>query len=136
MLLIALGNLRLQLVAFVDSLLYYTQVVVCFRGTEYTESINWADVRTNARLKPVVISAGDSPARTAGVSWFRAIFTIIHEPSVHSGFLAAWESVRLEVEDTVYCCTQHENDWKVTFVGHSLGGALATLAAASFSTKG
>jgi nuclear pore complex protein Nup85 len=54
------------------------------------------------------------------------------ELMVHSGFLAAYDSVKAKVfrivdQATAGCSA--EQPWNVFITGHSLGGALATLAA-------
>lgn len=51
---------------------------------------------------------------------------------MHSGFLAAYDSVRSKVSRVVAQVTASrsaDNPWQVFITGHSLGGALATLAA-------
>ena len=58
---------------------------------------------------------------------------------VHRGFLKAWRSVQAAVDTLVADCeatTGEPRGWKVFMVGHSLGGALATLATASTVLKG
>lgn len=58
---------------------------------------------------------------------------------VHRGFLKAWRSVQAAVDTLVADCeatTGEPRGWKVFMVGHSLGGALATLATASTALKG
>jgi len=51
---------------------------------------------------------------------------------VHSGFLSAYDSVRTKVfriVEQVTASRSPEEPWVVFMTGHSLGGALATLAA-------
>ncbi|TFK99505.1 alpha/beta-hydrolase [Pterulicium gracile] len=48
---------------------------------------------------------------------------------VHAGFLLAWDSVSLEVIALVKHQLTHYPDYTIVAVGHSLGGAVATLAA-------
>ncbi|KAJ3092588.1 hypothetical protein HK102_005357 [Quaeritorhiza haematococci] len=48
---------------------------------------------------------------------------------IHLGFLRDWESVRSEVMQALTPLLLFYEDYSVLFVGHSLGGALATLAA-------
>ena len=58
---------------------------------------------------------------------------------VHKGFLQAWRSIQPAVERLIDdACTQSgsPDDWKVYFVGHSLGGGMATLATASAAAQG
>lgn len=51
--------------------------------------------------------------------------------NVHSGFLAAYGSIRKELKQII----DANPDKKVLFTGHSLGGALATLAGAEFTNN-
>ncbi|KAF9522842.1 alpha/beta-hydrolase [Crepidotus variabilis] len=54
---------------------------------------------------------------------------------VHSGFLAAWDSIVAEVAPIVeYQLSSHEGYGLIT-VGHSLGGSIALLAAVHFKEK-
>lgn len=62
---------------------------------------------------------------------------------VHTGFLKAWRSVQPAVEGLIKQAARVEDHetfrrsfWKATFVGHSLGGSLATLATASAAAHG
>ena len=60
---------------------------------------------------------------------------------VHNGFHEAWRSVQPAVEELIqdaaaYDACGNSADWKVYFAGHSLGGALATLATASAAAQG
>ena len=50
---------------------------------------------------------------------------------VHSGFLAAYDSVKQQVFSLIDAATGSgdKGTWRVLVTGHSLGGALATLAA-------
>lgn len=83
------------------------EIVIAFRGT--TNLQDWA---TNTRIKKV--------------PFFE---TSNKDIQVHLGFHRAWLSVR---EKLLHDIHNFEGRY-VTFVGHSLGGALATLAAAYFS---
>jgi hypothetical protein len=40
------------------------------------------------------------------------------------------------VQEAVKCGTRGKEGWKLTFVGHSVGGAEAAVAAASFAASG
>ena len=60
---------------------------------------------------------------------------------VHYGYLKAWRSVQTATEKVVRQVSSHDStstvsDWTTFFTGHSLGGALATLAAASAVAQG
>ncbi|MHB8974555.1 MAG: lipase family protein [Pirellulaceae bacterium] len=93
-----------------------TTLVVVFRGTRlHTRSlfdiaevvvIDQDDVRTNRQFLSAVCRAGGH---------------------VHSGFLAAYASISDRLDAVVNRRLAHQTIW---LTGHSLGGALATLAAA------
>ena len=62
---------------------------------------------------------------------------------VHLGFLRAWRSVQHATEVLIRQAVGAQEDdqfrnceWKTLFAGHSLGGALATLATASAVANG
>jgi len=51
---------------------------------------------------------------------------------VHSGFLSAYDSIKVKVlnlVDTLTADASEEHPWQIFVTGHSLGGALATLCA-------
>ncbi|KAJ6477524.1 alpha/beta-hydrolase [Mycena sanguinolenta] len=50
---------------------------------------------------------------------------------VHAGFLAAWNTVALQITATLATQRQLHPGHRLVIVGHSMGGALATLAAVS-----
>jgi len=84
-------------------------VIISFRGTEPTKS---ADKKTNTLVELVPTSFG-----SAGTG------------SVHKGFLQALESVYSDLSSLLREENSERNK-KIYFTGHSLGSALATLAAA------
>lgn len=107
------------------------RLVVAFRGTEKTR---WRDVQTDLMLVPT----GLNPERVGGGNFKDEIM-------VHSGFLAAYDSVRPRLlsilQDVVNVGQQKSQDkdtdtkWHVYVTGHSLGGALATLFALELSAS-
>jgi len=85
-------------------------LLVTFRGTS-----DWGDVMTDVQTTPVDLGPLGK---------------------VHSGFWRAYASVRAALHATLAagCCGSAEG-WEVQFTGHSLGGALASLAALDTSLK-
>ena len=53
----------------------------------------------------------------------------------HQGFLASWKEVREAVLDQSDWWMQNYRGYKIVLVGHSLGGAIATLAAAEIKKR-
>ncbi|XVE81501.1 hypothetical protein DITRI_Ditri15bG0069600 [Diplodiscus trichospermus] len=103
------------------------RLVIAFRGTEQAR---WKDLLTDLMLAP----AGLNPERIGG--------DFKQEVQVHSGFLSAYDSVRIRIISLIKASigyideiaeTQHR--WQVYVTGHSLGGALATLLALELSSS-
>ncbi|CAF1856903.1 unnamed protein product [Brassica napus] len=103
------------------------RVVIAFRGTEQTK---WKDLQTDLMLVPV----GLNPERIGG--------DFKEEVQVHSGFLSAYDSVRIRIISLLKMAigyiddvAEHEDKWHVYVTGHSLGGALATLLAIELASS-
>ncbi|TMW94736.1 hypothetical protein EJD97_009866 [Solanum chilense] len=103
------------------------RLVVAFRGTEQTK---WKDLVTDLMLVP----AGLNPERIGG--------DFKEEVQVHSGFLSAYDSVRIRLISLIKKAIGYQDDdldtpnkWHVYVTGHSLGGALATLLALELSSS-
>ncbi|VVB01295.1 unnamed protein product [Arabis nemorensis] len=103
------------------------RVVIAFRGTEQTK---WKDLQTDLMLVPV----GLNPERIGG--------DFKQEVQVHSGFLSAYDSVRIRIISMLKMAigyiddvAEREDKWHVYVTGHSLGGALATLLAIELASS-
>ncbi|KAF8088513.1 hypothetical protein N665_0538s0014 [Sinapis alba] len=103
------------------------RVVIAFRGTEQTK---WKDLQTDLMLVPV----GLNPERIGG--------DFKEEVQVHSGFLSAYDSVRIRIISLLKMAigyiddvAEREDKWHVYVTGHSLGGALATLMAIELASS-
>ncbi|KAF2285575.1 hypothetical protein GH714_005600 [Hevea brasiliensis] len=103
------------------------KLVISFRGTEQAK---WKDLRTDLMLVP----AGLNPERIGG--------DFKQEIQVHSGFLSAYDSVRMRIISIIKLSVGYIDDggeppvkWHVYVTGHSLGGALATLLALELSSS-
>lgn len=109
------------------------QVAIAFRGTEVSKP---QDIWTDLQLTPSIFRAEGPEKDGEREPIFNSFFGGGNKPAVHSGFLKAWRSVQKAVEEVVECAADGEQGWKVYTCGHSLGGALAVLAAASYAAKG
>ncbi|XVF29235.1 hypothetical protein REPUB_Repub15cG0103600 [Reevesia pubescens] len=103
------------------------RLVIAFRGTEQAR---WKDLLTDLMLAP----AGLNPERIGG--------DFKQEVQVHSGFLSAYDSVRIRIISLIKASigyideiTEPLHRWQVYVTGHSLGGALATLLALELSSS-
>lgn len=56
--------------------------------------------------------------------------------TVHLGFLASWKNTRCIIIPDIEHAISLYPDYKLTLVGHSLGGAVAALASLEFQTRG
>jgi hypothetical protein len=56
--------------------------------------------------------------------------------TVHSGFMTSWRNTRCTIIPYVEAALQSYPDYELTLVGHSLGGAVAALAALEFQARG
>jgi len=89
-------------------------IVVSFRGTEKTSMKNWL---TN-------LNFGKDP--------FPGLATSIQ---VHQGFLGAYLDVQSQVLNAITKAQKACQDCRILLTGHSLGGALATIAAADLAVR-
>ena len=105
-------NTRLHYGAVNDTEVFVCQdsrfIYVVPRGTEVGDEFSWRDVRTDLKFRRVELDSG---------------------LRVHRGFLHAWEEVADEVYEDVRDRLNDNPTLQVVITGHSLGGAISTLAA-------
>jgi hypothetical protein len=56
--------------------------------------------------------------------------------TVHSGFMTSWRNTRCVIVPHVEAALKEYPDYELTLVGHSLGGAVAAIAALEFQARG
>jgi len=56
--------------------------------------------------------------------------------TIHTGFLTSWQNTRCTIIPHVEEALAKHPDYKLVLVGHSLGGAVATIAALEFQSRG
>lgn len=56
--------------------------------------------------------------------------------TVHAGFMTSWRHTRTQILPELKRLVKQYPDYRVTLVGHSLGGAVAALASLDFHSKG
>ncbi|KAJ8901622.1 hypothetical protein NDN08_003830 [Rhodosorus marinus] len=106
-------------------------LVLAFRGTEQS---SWKDLLTDSMMFLFPFEPGSKSIEvdiSKSNPWMRkANKWATEEPAVHYGFLRSYQSVRDSILETISFLTNNGSSKYHLFVtGHSLGGALATLAA-------
>ncbi|TMW64912.1 hypothetical protein Poli38472_009079 [Pythium oligandrum] len=109
----------------------HNRLVVAFRGT--TSKLNW---KSNLKFHQKVLwitSTGKKRGRSCmeRVKNFAAKIPVLNMalPRVHSGFWAAYASVRSELKEVIRLVLDENPGVSVYVTGHSMGGSLAILAA-------
>ncbi len=119
-----LEELGFQLVKFIDNKNTDTQgfiakdetrLIIAFRGTSSLKDA-WTDIQISKKVFP-----------SLGI--LSRIFSIksLLKAKAHEGFFRTYDSISDQVLDTIEKQLM-EKDYKIFLTGHSLGGALATLA--------
>eukprot|EP00210_Caulerpa_lentillifera_P003485 g3325.t1 len=97
-------------------------VIVAFKGTDVTE---FKDIITDLKMLP-----GSLDPLSKDEFILRPSQVLQRDENrIHMGFRDAYASVRESILEIVYSITGWNKDWLVVLTGHSLGGALATVAA-------
>lgn len=120
---------------------YEKRVLVVFRGT-YSIANTIADLSTrHAEYAPYPPSNGSD-----GLCAQTRLITQNEKQSdhenkcqnctIHSGFLTSWRNTRCTIISAVEKALKDHPDYKLVLVGHSLGGAVAAVAALEFQARG
>ncbi|RXH78455.1 hypothetical protein DVH24_001973 [Malus domestica] len=138
---------------FLDNATTDTQVAI-WRDSARKRLSRWKDLRTDLMVAPT----GLNPERIGGdfkqEVQVRKIYSFVGEMNrlltkqslcilmVHSGFLRAYDSVRIRIVSLMKLAIGYFDDiaepldkWHVYITGHSLGGALSTLLALELSSS-
>ena len=128
------------------------RVIVAFRGT-YSIANTIADLSTNPAEYAPFPSDNDNDdictsaqERNKKESLLPQLFQQQSKRSeakpqcqnctVHGGFMTSWRNTRCTIVPHVEEALRNNPDYELTLVGHSLGGAVATLAALEFQARG
>ncbi|KAJ8611763.1 hypothetical protein MRB53_037770 [Persea americana] len=102
------------------------QVVIAFRGT-YSLTNAVIDLSTIPQeYTPYPGDDGDEDTMQS-----RCI-----NCTVHNGFNTAWRHTKAKIMDDVLYALRSHSNYNLTLIGHSLGGAVAMLAALEFKSRG
>jgi len=108
------------------------RIIVAFRGT-YSLASAVLDLSTRPQEYSPYVPEHDNSFR---VHTPAATAQQCDNCTVHSGFLRAWRNTRAEIIDRVTSAIVHAPGYRLTLLGHSLGGAVALLAALEFHARG
>lgn len=98
------------------------RVLVVFRGT-YSIANTIADLSTqHADFVPFPVNGTDRAE--------------CKNCTVHTGFLTSWQNTKSTIVPYVEAALKRHPGFKLVLVGHSLGGAVATIAALEFQARG
>lgn len=95
---------------------YDDTITIAFRGTESSE-----DILTDLKLFQV-------PFYLPNISYTET-------PNVHQGFNLQFQAIKFDLHQHIEKILKSHKIEKLVFTGHSLGGALATIASVYFSSK-
>ncbi|KAI4128104.1 MAG: hypothetical protein LQ338_002889 [Usnochroma carphineum] len=119
------------------------RIIVAFRGT-YSVANTIIDLSTVPQeYVPYPGDADDEQHEDDARDWwklpspsFNAEGTKCDGCMVHAGFMAAWRHTRPQTLRTLKGLIDRYPEYRLTLVGHSLGGAVAALASLDFHAKG
>ncbi|KAI5848646.1 Alpha/Beta hydrolase protein [Morchella snyderi] len=102
------------------------RIIVAFRGT-YSIANALADLAINKQEYVPYPDGGHSPEPVADTC---------DDCLVHAGFLQSWSHTNAIISDVVAALRAQHPAYRLTLVGHSLGGAVAALAALDYRSRG
>lgn len=102
-----------------------------FEDTPHFDNTGY--IAIDAMNKIIVLAIRGSVSKTnwhADWDMIRTATSFCHECHVHRGFYHSWEEIKIAVLKNMEKAVSIHPDYRIAIVGHSLGGAVATLAAA------
>jgi len=131
---------------------YQKRVIVAFRGT-YSIANTIADLSTNPAEYAPFPSESDNGSVCASLEPQHdkepLLPQLLKHPAkrtvsspecpnctVHAGFMTSWKNTRCTIVPHVEKALNEHPDYELVLVGHSLGGAVAALAALEFQARG
>lgn len=131
---------------------YPKRVIVAFRGT-YSIANTIADLSTNPSEYAPFPSDSDNGSICASLVLQKEkeplLPQLLQQPAkravlqpecpnctVHAGFMTSWKNTRCTIVPHVEKALNEHPDYELVLVGHSLGGAVAALAALEFQARG
>ena len=116
-----------------------SRIIIAFRGT-YSIANTIADLSTVPQEyipypgdKDDDEEEADNSLRKRAINPEKAECT---DCTVHAGFMTSWRHTRSKIMPYLKDVVQNYPNYQVTLVGHSLGGAVAALAALDFEARG
>lgn len=109
------------------------RIIIAFRGTY---SITNTIIDLSAYPQSYIPYTGDDDNDNNNQTSTTPLTLHCENCTVHAGFMKSWLNTRPTILPTVLSALQTYPDYEVTLVGHSLGGAVATLAGLEMRLKG
>lgn len=112
------------------------EIILAFRGTSTPQDFDYDLFFTALPLNTTSTKCSSCKVCISHKHQTRIDAVTYSAFQVHSGFQAAWNSVSASAISGVKSAKQSNAGYTLTITGHSLGGGIAAIAAASFAAAG